>query len=187
MRKKDKIIGTIVMLFMLAVDHLTKYWAIVSLKGQEPIKVWQNVFHFVYAENRGAAFSMLQNKRIFLILFTAAAIILVLWMIYFDKFKFNRAASIGLCLIASGGIGNLIDRIFRAYVVDFIYFVPINFPVFNVADACVTIGTIIFAIGFMVDEFRAAKSAKLSAAAETSVSEEVPQESSLPTSETEDR
>ena len=163
MRTKDKIIGTVAMLFILAADQLTKYWAIIRLKGQEPIKLWQDVFHFVYAENRGAAFSMLQNKRIFLILFTVVSILLVLWIIYSNKLKFNKAAYGGLCMIAAGGIGNLIDRVFRAFVVDFIYFVPINFPVFNVADICVTCGTIIFVLGFIVDELRTAKSAKLSA------------------------
>jgi len=163
MRTKDKIFGTVIMLLMLAADQLTKYWAIIRLKGQEPIKLWQDVLHFVYAENRGAAFSMLQNKRIFLIIFTAVSIALVLWVIYSNKLKFNKAAYIGLCLIGSGGIGNLIDRIFRAFVVDFIYFVPINFPVFNVADICVTCGTIIFVIGFIVEELCAVRSAKLSA------------------------
>ncbi len=160
MKIRDKITGAVAMLLMLAADQLTKLWAISALKDKPPVKLWENVFHFVYTENRGAAFSILQNKRVFLICFTALTLCAVLYVLYFTKINFNRASQAGLFMIVAGGAGNLIDRIFRTFVVDFIYFVPIDFPVFNVADCCVTIGTAVLAVGCIVDEVRRAKAAK---------------------------
>jgi len=160
MKLKDKIISLAVMLLMIGLDQLTKYWALTDLRGRPPVELWKNVFHFVYAENRGAAFSILQNRRIFLIIFTAVAIGAVLYVVFSGRMKLNMTATLGLTLIAAGGIGNLIDRIFRSFVVDFIYFVPIDFPVFNVADSCVTIGAIVFGVGFIVAEVRRARAAK---------------------------
>ena len=160
MKTRDKIAGAVAMLLMVAADQLTKLWAISALKDKPPVKIWENVFHFVYAENRGAAFSILQNKRVFLIIFTAVALCGVLYMLYFTKTNLNKVSASGLFMIVAGGMGNLIDRIFRAFVVDFIYFVPIDFPVFNVADCCVTIGTAVFVIGFIIDEARRSKASK---------------------------
>ena len=160
MKTRDKIIGAVMLLLMIAADQLTKLWALSALKDKPPVKLWENVFHFVYTENRGAAFSILQNKRVFLIIFTAAALAAVIYLLFFSRISFNRASTAGLMMIVAGGIGNLIDRIFRAFVVDFIYFVPIDFPVFNVADCFVTIGTAVFAVGFIIDEVRRIKSAK---------------------------
>lgn len=129
-----------VTLLLIGLDQWTKYLAVLHLKGQENAVLWKGVFELEYRENTGAAFSILQGKSWFLIGFTALALLLVAVFLCLSKLgraKWVRAAGV---LILAGGIGNLIDRIFRGFVVDFLYFSLIDFPVFNLADCCVCIG-----------------------------------------------
>ena len=103
--------------------------------------------YFQYLENRGAAFGIFQDQKIFLVVLTSLILVgvcYVLWKIPADKkYIFLKL----LCfLITAGGIGNLIDRIRLDYVIDFIYFAPIDFPVFNVADIYVSVGMVLLFI-----------------------------------------
>lgn len=83
---------------------------------------------------------------------TLVIIVIILITIYINYNKINNKILIGLSVLLAGGIGNLIDRIFRTYVIDFIYFKIINFPVFNFADICVVIGVILIGIGYLIIE-----------------------------------
>ncbi|MBS6676283.1 MAG: signal peptidase II [Clostridiales bacterium] len=124
---------------LVAFDQWTKNLAVEHLKGQEDISLIPGVICLHYLENRGAAFGIFQDQRTFLLILTAIILICVcyvLWRIPSDK-KYNLLKL--LCImITAGGIGNLIDRVRLNYVVDFIYFSLIDFPVFNVADIYVT-------------------------------------------------
>ena len=103
-----------------------------------------------FLRNNGAAFGMLQNQKVFFV-FVAVLILFVIAYVLFrlpDDKKFN-VMHILLALLASGAAGNLIDRVRHDYVVDFIYFVLINFPIFNVADIYVTVSTFLFVILFI--------------------------------------
>lgn len=124
-------------------DQWTKFLAVENLKGKADIPLIPNVLYLQYLENRGAAFGIFQDQKIFLILLTSFILIgvcYVLWKIPSDK-KYIYLKM--LCfLITAGGIGNLIDRVRLDYVIDFIYFAPIDFPVFNVADIYVSVGMI---------------------------------------------
>ena len=124
---------------LVAFDQWTKNLAVEHLKGQEDISLIPGVLCLHYLENRGAAFGIFQDQRTFLLILTAIILICVcyvLWRIPSDK-KYNLLKL--LCvMITAGGIGNLIDRVRLNYVVDFIYFSLIDFPVFNVADIYVT-------------------------------------------------
>ena len=124
---------------VVAFDQWTKNLAVEHLKGQEDISLIPGVLCLHYLENRGAAFGIFQDQRTFLLILTAIILICVcyvLWRIPSDK-KYNLLKL--LCImITAGGIGNLIDRVRLNYVVDFIYFSLIDFPVFNVADIYVT-------------------------------------------------
>ena len=124
---------------LVAFDQWTKNLAVEHLKGQEVISLIPGVLCLHYLENRGAAFGIFQDQRTFLLILTAIILICVcyvLWRIPSDK-KYNLLKL--LCImITAGGIGNLIDRVRLNYVVDFIYFSLIDFPVFNVADIYVT-------------------------------------------------
>lgn len=134
-------------LLLTGLDQLTKLLAVLNLKNQADITLIPNVLYFQYLENRGAAFGIFQDKKIFLILLTSIILIgvcYILWKIPQDK-KYIPLKL--LCfLITAGGIGNLIDRVRLNYVVDFIYFAPIDFPVFNVADIYVSVGMVLLFI-----------------------------------------
>ena len=104
-----------------------------------PFKLIPGVFHLTYVENKGAAFGMLADHRwVFIVISTVAIIALVAYL--FIKKPHDKLLCISLALIAGGGIGNMIDRIFRGFVVDMIDVACIRFYVFNVADSAVCIG-----------------------------------------------
>lgn len=124
---------------LVGLDQLLKWWAVQTLQAG-PISVIPQVFSFHYHENYGAAFGILQEKRIFLVLFTLLVLGALCWFLIRQKVT-DKVLLSAIVLIAAGGIGNLIDRIFRGFVVDFLYFELINFPIFNFADCCVCVGT----------------------------------------------
>ena len=147
MRKKQRIFSFIQLFVAVALltgfDQLTKLLAVKNLKGKADIPLIPDVLYFQYLENRGAAFGIFQDRKIFLVLLTSLILVgvcYVLWKIPADKkYIYLRL----LCfLITAGGIGNLIDRVRLDYVIDFIYFAPIDFPVFNVADIYVSVGMV---------------------------------------------
>ena len=126
-------------------DQATKYLAIVNLKGQNPYVIWKGVFQLEYLEYRGAAFGLFQNQRLFFFLSVVFVFLAVLW--FYSKVPMNRHfLPLRICavLVMSGAIGNFIDRLRLNYVVDFLYFKLINFPVFNVADIYVTVAAFSF-------------------------------------------
>lgn len=121
----------------LILDRLSKIYAINNFI-ENPIK--SPIINFTYLENRGAAFGILQDRRIFFLLITVGIVIYLIY--YFVKnYKNNPLIlNIALSFIISGALGNFYDRAFNGYVVDFIEFAFINFPIFNIADILVTIG-----------------------------------------------
>ena len=143
---KKKIIALVldfifILLFIVG-DQCSKAAAVTSLKGQEAYKLIENVLHLHYLENHGAAFGMLQNQKMFFIFMAVIILVLIAYvLIKTPEHKKYTAMHICLVLIASGAVGNMIDRARYGYVVDFIYFILIDFPIFNVADIYVTVGT----------------------------------------------
>lgn len=132
--------GAIILLLIM--DQITKFMSVNLLKDQEPFIIVKNIIQFMYLENHGAAFGMLQNQQwIFIITGIAFLLFSVFAFIYIPTI--SRYVPLRMCilLIAAGALGNIIDRIRLSYVIDFIYFEYINFPVFNIADIYVTIGT----------------------------------------------
>lgn len=130
---------------VLALDILTKSWASKKIIINGSVPIIKNVFHLTYVENTGVAFGMLQDKRVIFI--TISLVILAVLGIYFYKTKNKNVwLKLGVALIYSGSIGNLIERIGKGYVVDFLDFCLINFPVFNIADIAVCIGAAMLVI-----------------------------------------
>ncbi len=144
---KILLLDLLFLLLLIFVDQFTKYTAVLKLKNQPAFNIINGVLEFNYLENRGAAFGMLQNQKIFFVFVAViflGVIIYVLAKAPVDK-KYNKLHFL-LVMIAGGAIGNLIDRLRFDYVVDFIYIVLINFPIFNVADMYVTFSTVILII-----------------------------------------
>lgn len=134
-------------IILVALDQYTKYLAVIHLKDKPAYIIINGILELNYLENRGAAFGMLQNQKAFFI-FVAVVILSVIGYVLYktpDNKKY-RILHLLLSLIAAGAIGNMIDRIRFDYVVDFIYFVLINFPIFNVADIYVTVSTVALVI-----------------------------------------
>lgn len=141
--------GAAVIFFILLIllDQWTKSLAVAHLMNQEPFVIIPGVFQLRYLENRGAAFGMMQGQQTFFIIMALIALIAIAY-IYFKlpwtkHFHPLRAA---VLFIGAGAVGNLIDRMKFAYVVDFLYFELIDFPIFNVADIYVTCATILLAL-----------------------------------------
>lgn len=132
---------------LVALDQYTKYLAVIHLKDKPAYIIFNGVLELNYLENKGAAFGMLQNQKAFFI-FVAVVILSVIGYVLLKtpNHKKYRILHLLLSLIAAGAIGNMIDRIRLNYVVDFIYFVLINFPIFNVADMYVTISTAVLVV-----------------------------------------
>lgn len=142
-------------LLLVVLDQFTKVLALQNLKGQEPITIIPDVFQLLYVENRGAAFGILQNKQWVFLIITSIVLAALIWALpRMSRERHFLPLRLCLCFIGAGAVGNMIDRIFRGYVVDFFYFKLIDFPVFNVADIYVTTSAIvlIFLIVFLYKE-----------------------------------
>ena len=134
-------------IILVFLDQCTKYLAETFLKPKGYVTVIPGVLELRYLENRGAAFGILQNRQWVFVIFAIACIIFCAWT-GFRLAVSNRHAALRICLAAlcAGAAGNLIDRVARGYVIDFIYFSLIHFPVFNLADVCVSLSTIALVI-----------------------------------------
>lgn len=143
------VISILAIILMVALDQVVKLWASNFLKNIETIPIIQDIFHLTYIENRGAAFSILQGKTVFLAILTSVILIVILYALATKKMH-TRLGYWSLLLVAGGAIGNLIDRLVRGFVVDMFDFRLIQFPVFNIADVFVTIGGILFVFYYMV-------------------------------------
>lgn len=146
----------IVVLGVLA-DYLTKLIAVNRLKGEDPVPLIRGILRFSYVENPGAAWGMLSDHRWVFMVFSALAIVVI--AIYLIKRDPPILLCVSLSLILSGGIGNMIDRTFRGVVVDFIEFYLFSFPVFNVADCLVVIGSGLLIVWLILDTVRERKKA----------------------------
>ena len=130
--------------WLIALDQYTKQWAKVYLKDKPAYNLINGILELNYLENQGAAFGMLPNQKVFFI-FVAFVILFVVGYVLLkvpDQKKYTILHFL-FSLIVAGSIGNMIDRVRYDYVVDFIYFVRINFPIFNVADIYATVSAIV--------------------------------------------
>ena len=144
--KRASLLVTDFMLFVILViaDQLTKHLAVVRLKNQAAYNLINGILEFNYLENRGAAFGVLQNQKYFFVFVALIFIgVIVFVLIKVPTQKKYYSLNILLVMIAAGAIGNMIDRVRYDYVVDFIYLVCIQFPIYNVADIYVTTATVI--------------------------------------------
>ena len=146
-------LAIIIILTIVILDQLIKYWASNYLQPKGTIPIIKDFFSLTYVENRGAAFGILQNQRWLFITLTIIICIGMMYYLYMDT-NLNPILRVSLYLVLGGAIGNLIDRIKNGYVVDMFHFTFINFPVFNVADCCVVIGTIMLAYYILFIEGR---------------------------------
>ncbi|NLJ41633.1 MAG: signal peptidase II [Clostridiales bacterium] len=134
----------VIVLLIVIADQLTKYLASIHLKQITTKELVKGVFNLTYVENSGAAFGILQNQRWIFIVLT---VLICGGIIYFlaTQSSTDLMLRLSLAMILGGAIGNLIDRIRLGYVIDMLHFTLIDFPVFNIADSFVVVGTILLA------------------------------------------
>ncbi len=131
-------LGALALVFL---DRLSKIWAENVLRPGGPIVLIKGVLEFQYTQNTGIAFGLFQGLGFLFIILTvilSAILVLLLWKTPAKK-RF-LPLNIIFTMILGGALGNLWDRVFQSYVTDFIYIRLINFPIFNVADICVSLG-----------------------------------------------
>jgi signal peptidase II len=143
------IIGCISIILGVFLDQYTKYLAVTHLQEQS-ITIVKDVFQLHYLENHGAAFGILQNQQWFFLIATIVTLAFIVYL-YIRLPHQKHFLPLRICLISivAGAIGNMIDRIRLQYVIDFIYFKIIDFPIFNVADIFATVSTFALIILFL--------------------------------------
>lgn len=147
--KKEKFF--LIVLLLAIVDQAIKL-IVILCKDNLPTTIIRNVLELVYCENYGAAFSLGSGSTTAIAIITALIMAMILFVIYKYYEKFNSRMLLGGSILISGGISNFLDRIFRHYVVDYIYFSFIDFPVFNFADICVVIGVVIICFCLLIGD-----------------------------------
>ena len=139
-----KVAIPVAILALIGLDQWVKHWVVANISLNQVIKAIPGVFSLTYLQNRGAAFSILQNQKYFFVFVALIFIgVIVFVLIKVPTQKKYYSLNILLVMIAAGAVGNMIDRVRYDYVVDFIYLVCIQFPIFNVADIYVTTATVI--------------------------------------------
>lgn len=130
---------------LVGLDQLTKYLVLINIKPVDAVPVIDGIIGFRYAENTGAAFSILSENTWLLSIITGAMILAGLLFLFLGKTD-NKLEYVSLVMIISGGLSNLLDRIFRGFVVDFIEYLFMDWGIFNFADILVTVGAVLLVI-----------------------------------------
>lgn len=154
MNRKYRIMPmTLYTAILILMDQISKYIIVKTMNIGESIPVIGDVLQITSHRNYGAAWGMLQNQMIFFYIITIIVLIALIYF-YYKEAADNLLMQCGLMLIFAGAIGNFIDRLFRGNVVDFIDTKIINydFPIFNVADSCLTIGVFILLYEFLFNQ-----------------------------------
>ena len=138
----------LVLLIALA-DQLIKLAVLnSSLISGETVTVIGNFLQLRYVENTGAAFSLFEDKTALLSIFSALVMAVGFYLLIARKFK-SKILVASVVMIMGGGLGNLIDRVLRHFVVDYIEVLFVDFPVFNFADCFITVGEFVL-IGYLL-------------------------------------
>lgn len=141
----------ILTLLIIGIDQLTKYLTVANINLHEVVEVFPNVLSWMYLQNSGAAWSILEGQMWFFYIITFVVVLVVIY--YLQKYGHqSRLLAVSLSLILAGSIGNVIDRIRFGYVVDMIRLEFIDFPIFNVADMSLSIGVGLMILYVFLDE-----------------------------------
>lgn len=149
--------GFLLGLFVIAADQISKVMAVIYLMNKKPIVIWDNLLELHFVKNYGAAFGILQNQRWFFIVVTTLVLIGMSGYMIKNRKTITKVAEVAIGFLIGGAVGNLIDRIRLGYVVDFIK-VDLgrlyDFPVFNIADIFIVIGTGLLIVVILFDKYQ---------------------------------
>ena len=149
--------------FAILLDQWTKWLIVKNMEYGERISVWDPWLGILSHRNRGAAWGMLEGQMWLFTIVTVGVIIAIIYF-YHKEAKGKPIFQVGLMLLLGGAIGNFIDRLFRGEVVDFVdVLIPVinyHFPIFNVADAALTIAVVVLMIGLIIEDKKEKKQVK---------------------------
>lgn len=149
MKKRGIVAGVIAILIVL--DQLVKAYVVQNIALGE-IKSWiPNFVSLTYLQNRGAAFSILQDQQLLFAVITLVVVVGAIWYLH-KHMEDSFWMVLGLTLIIAGGLGNFIDRISQGFVVDMFHLDFINFAIFNVADSYLTVGVVVLLFAMLKEE-----------------------------------
>ncbi len=153
------ILSLIIIFLVIGADQVSKYLVLQNIDMYEKVDVIPGLFHFTYIENKGAAFGMLSEHRwVFLAVSTVAIGAFLFYMIkYRPK---DKLLNVAIAMVVGGGIGNMIDRVARGSVVDFIDVDFMSFYVFNIADIFVCVGCGLMILYLIISEIKETKAKK---------------------------
>ena len=153
------IITLLSVLALTGADQLFKQLVILRLRDREPFVLIPHVLQLRYTENDGAMMGLLQGKTVLMIVLALAVFAVLLYLVFSKKIRFGL---IYCCLagILAGGLGNLIDRIFRGFVVDYIEVLFVRFYIFNFADCLITVGAFLIVFYEIYEMIRDSKEKK---------------------------
>ncbi|MBU1853911.1 MAG: signal peptidase II [Candidatus Omnitrophica bacterium] len=150
-RKNQALISIFSILLILAIDQYSKLLVRLKFTVGESLPLIRNIFHITYVSNKGAAFGLFKNFTLIFIMISIVVIVYILLVVLKSikggKFLSDPIINFGLILIIAGALGNLIDRLKFGYVTDFLDFRI--WPVFNIADIAITIGTFFLILSFL--------------------------------------
>ena len=149
MKKRGIVAGIIAVLIVL--DQLVKAYVVQNIALGE-VKPWiPNLVSLTYLQNRGAAFSMLQDQQLLFAVITLVVVLGAIWYLH-KHMEDSFWMVLGLTLIIAGGLGNFIDRISQGFVVDMFHLDFVNFAIFNVADSYLTVGVVVLLLTMLKEE-----------------------------------
>jgi len=129
-------------------DRISKQLVIEWMELGAAKVVWPGVLNLTYTQNTGMAFSILADRTWLLIVLSAAALIVIVEALR-RALRSTPLHHALLWLLVAGGLGNLLDRLFFGYVIDFLHVQFVRFPVFNVADACLTVSALLLIVALL--------------------------------------
>lgn len=168
--EKIMLVWLLIIAGVIGLDQLTKWLTVINLNLRETVPIIENVFHFTYVRNTGAAFSIFNepDERWIFLTMSVVAIIALFFYLWKEK-NGDKLLCVGMSFILGGGIGNMIDRCLLGYVIDFIDVRLIKFAIFNIADSFVCVGVALFVIAVLRSEIKMMKIEKEKKLAEATV------------------
>ena len=143
-------ISLLLVMLLVVIDQLVKYWVATTIALGASHEVIPGVLALTNLRNQGAAWSILQGQQWFFAIISVVAIAVIAYLMV--RWRQQPVLMVGLSLILAGTLGNFIDRLLNGYVVDMFELLFINFPVFNVADSCLTSGVLILVIAILRED-----------------------------------
>lgn len=139
---KMKIISLVAVVFLLTLDQVIKYFVDLKLKNSSPLVLIDKILQLNYLENDGAMMGFMSGKTGIMTVLALICVVVMLFVVFSGRIK-DYIDYWCVLLMVAGGLGNIIDRVFRGYVIDYIEVLFVDFYIFNFADCLITVAAFV--------------------------------------------